>query len=92
MDHRVGDLGVLPRIEMVTNLEDATVVGDGHVVVVPAAGADPPSDVTISGSAAALALLAYGRYDLATLFGSGEIRLDGDAALAERFSALFPRP
>lgn len=56
------------------------------------AAANPPAEVVITGSAAALALLVYGRYDLATLFGSGEIRLDGDAALAERFSAVFPRP
>ena len=53
---------------------------------------DAPADVTITGSAAALALLVYGRAGLRDLFQSGAIHLDGDASLAERFSALFPRP
>ena len=53
---------------------------------------DAPADVTITGSAAALALLVYGRVGLRDLFQSGAIHLEGDAALAERFSQLFPRP
>lgn len=53
---------------------------------------DAPADVTITGSAAALALLAYGRASLSDLFQSGAIHLEGDAGLAERFSQLFPRP
>ena len=51
-----------------------------------------PADLAISGTAAALALLIYGRYDLSSLFQSGAIRLEGDAALADRFPAIFPRP
>ena len=53
---------------------------------------DAPADVTITGSAAALALLVYGRVGLSDLFQSGAIHLEGDAALAERFTAVFPRP
>jgi uncharacterized protein (TIGR03083 family) len=53
---------------------------------------DGPADVTIAGPAAALALLVYGRVGLSDLFQSGAIHLEGDAALAERFTALFPRP
>jgi uncharacterized protein (TIGR03083 family) len=51
-----------------------------------------PADLAISGSAAALALLVYGRYDLGSLFQSGVIRLEGDAAFADRFQAIYPRP
>lgn len=51
-----------------------------------------PADLAISGSAAALALLIYGRYDLTSLFQSGAIRLEGDAAYADRFPTIFPRP
>jgi len=53
---------------------------------------DAPADVTITGPAAALALLVYGRISLSDLFQSGAIRLEGDLALAERFPSLFPRP
>jgi uncharacterized protein (TIGR03083 family) len=53
---------------------------------------DGPADLAIIGSAAALALLVYGRYDLGSLFQSGAIRLEGDAALADRFQAIFPKP
>lgn len=51
-----------------------------------------PADLAISGPAAALALLVYGRYDLSSLFQSGAIRLEGDAMLADRFGAIYPRP
>jgi uncharacterized protein (TIGR03083 family) len=53
---------------------------------------DAAADVAITGSAAMLALLVYGRYDLNQLFEAGAIRLEGDAAIAERFTAVFPRP
>ena len=53
---------------------------------------DAPADVTITGPAAALALLIYGRVGLSQLFQSGAIHLDGDLALADRFSSLFPKP
>jgi uncharacterized protein (TIGR03083 family) len=53
---------------------------------------DGPADLAISGTAAALALLVYGRYDLSSLFQSGAIRLEGDAMLADRFGSIYPRP
>jgi hypothetical protein len=53
---------------------------------------DAPADMTITGSAASLALLIYGRCELATLAQSGAVRLDGDLALADRFALIFPRP
>ncbi|MGE3267281.1 MAG: maleylpyruvate isomerase family mycothiol-dependent enzyme [Chloroflexota bacterium] len=56
------------------------------------APADTPADVTMTGSAAALALLLYGRRNLRDLFQERAIRLDGDALIAERFGAVFPRP
>jgi uncharacterized protein (TIGR03083 family) len=52
-----------------------------------------PADLTITGSAATLALLIYGRgQDLRTLGQSGAVRLEGDLALAGRFALIFPRP
>ena len=51
-----------------------------------------PADLSISGSAADLALLAYGRLDLKALAQSGALRLDGDLAMADRFPLIFPRP
>ncbi len=52
-----------------------------------------PADLTITGSAATLALLVYGRSDdLRTLDQSGAISLEGDLALADRFADIFPRP
>jgi hypothetical protein len=48
--------------------------------------------MTITGSATALALLVYGRFDLRSLSQSGEVRLDGDVALVDRFALIFPRP
>jgi len=56
------------------------------------APAELPADVTITGSAAALALLLYGRRKLVDLFQTRELWLDGDALIAERFGAVFPRP
>ena len=57
--------------------------------VVPGAAA---ADATITGSAAALALLAYGRQALADLGRAGTLHIDGDAAIAARFPTIFPRP
>jgi uncharacterized protein (TIGR03083 family) len=53
---------------------------------------DAPADVTITGSAAALALLVYGRVGVSQLFQSGAIHLDGDLVLADRFASVYPRP
>lgn len=51
-----------------------------------------PADTTITGSAATLALLVYGRSDLLQLVHSGSVQVDGDPALVERFAVVFPRP
>jgi uncharacterized protein (TIGR03083 family) len=53
---------------------------------------DAPADMTMTGSAAALAMLVYGRFTLPSLAESGAVRLDGDLALADRFALIFPRP
>jgi uncharacterized protein (TIGR03083 family) len=50
------------------------------------------ADLTITGSAADLALLVYGRRELLTLSRARAVRLDGDPTLAERFALVFPRP
>jgi uncharacterized protein (TIGR03083 family) len=53
---------------------------------------DMAADLTITGSAATLALLAYGRLDLPSLARSGAVQLEGASALADRFALVFPRP
>lgn len=53
---------------------------------------DAPADVTVTSSAAGLALVAYGRASLSELFQAGGVHLEGDVALADRFALLFPRP
>jgi len=58
---------------------------------VPGAAA-ATADATLTGPAAALALLAYGRQALAELERAGTLRIGGDAAIAARFPAVFPRP
>jgi uncharacterized protein (TIGR03083 family) len=50
------------------------------------------ADLTITGSAADLALLAYGRRELPDLVATGAVTLAGDAAFADRFALVFPRP
>jgi uncharacterized protein (TIGR03083 family) len=50
------------------------------------------ADLTITGPASELAMLIYGRLELHTAADSGALRLDGDRALADRFSRIFPRP
>jgi uncharacterized protein (TIGR03083 family) len=51
-----------------------------------------PADLTISASAANLALLVYGRADLDPLSKSGAAHLEGDPEQIERFAQIFPRP
>ena len=53
---------------------------------------DANADVTIAGPPGQLALLIYGRADLGELRRDGTVRVEGDAAIAERFARLFPRP
>jgi uncharacterized protein (TIGR03083 family) len=53
---------------------------------------DASSDLTLTASAPALALLIYGRADLTGMVRSGEVKATGDAALVERFARIFPRP
>lgn len=54
--------------------------------------ADDEADVTISGSAAPLALLVYGRAELPELERRGLVRVEGDRAVANRFHQIFPKP
>ena len=50
------------------------------------------ADLTIVAPPAALALLVYGRADLHGLVNAGVARLEGEAALVDRFALIFPRP
>jgi len=53
---------------------------------------DAPADVSIVGPAAALALLIYGRDELADLARAATVQVEGDSAVAARFPGIFPRP
>jgi uncharacterized protein (TIGR03083 family) len=50
------------------------------------------ADVTITAPAGTLALLIYGRADLAAAERQGRARIEGDRAVAERFKTIFPGP
>ena len=65
---------------------------DPHRLTTERAPARTPA-LTITGTAASLALLVYGRRELVDLVGSGAIALDGDSRQrADRFALVFPRP
>jgi hypothetical protein len=49
-------------------------------------------DLAFTGTTGALAAAAYGGVPLRDLEAAGELSLDGDRALAERFVTLFPLP
>jgi uncharacterized protein (TIGR03083 family) len=51
-----------------------------------------PADLTITASAADLAMLVYGRTDLPTQSRTGAVHLNGNPALVDRFAQIFPRP
>lgn len=50
------------------------------------------ADLVLSGTAPVLAAAIYGGQPLAALEAAGALRIEGDRALAERFTTLFPLP
>jgi DNA-binding HxlR family transcriptional regulator len=50
------------------------------------------ADVTFLGDASAIAGVIYGGMPLEAMTGSGALALEGDRALAQRFTTLFPMP
>ena len=50
------------------------------------------ADFIFTGTAAGLAAAVYGKQPLDALAKAGALTLEGDRALAERFTALFPLP
>jgi uncharacterized protein (TIGR03083 family) len=48
--------------------------------------------LSITGSAAAIALLVYGRRELADLEACGAVHVEGDPTRLQRFAATFPKP
>jgi uncharacterized protein (TIGR03083 family) len=81
------------RILLVTDREPAAawLVTIGPDAMAVTRGFEP-ADLTITGPAAALAPLAYGRGRLPDLEASGAVRVAGDRALVDRFALVFPRP
>ena len=66
-------------------------VADGETLQVQPHG-DGGADATITAPAGTLALLIYGRADLAEAERQGRARVEGDRAVAERFKSIFPGP
>jgi uncharacterized protein (TIGR03083 family) len=50
------------------------------------------ADLTVTAPAALLALMVYGRASPLEAEGQGRARVEGDRALAERFTTIFPGP
>jgi DNA-binding HxlR family transcriptional regulator len=63
---------------------------DGHVEITRGQPSQP--DVTLDTDPTTMNALLRGTRQLATTLDAGELRLDGDRAVAERFLALFPAP
>ncbi len=63
---------------------------NGETLEVQRGGDD--ADVTITAPASTLALLIYGRADLAEAERQGRARIEGDRAVADRFRTIFPGP
>ena len=55
-------------------------------------GAPVDTDVIFEGAPGAVAAAVYGGVPLAALEAGGALRIEGDRALAERFTTLFPLP
>ena len=49
-------------------------------------------DVTVEADAGTMAALVYGDLELGDALSSGDLRIEGDRPLVERFLALFPLP
>jgi len=65
-------------------------VGEGGVSI--GRGEAEGLDLVFTGTTEALAAAAYGGVPLRELEAAGELRIDGDRRLAERFVTLFPLP
>lgn len=76
----------------------ALVFGDERFLVTIAEGAitvdrsDAPADVTVAAPPPILAAAVYGGQPPAVLQAHGAMRIDGDAAVLQRFTTLFPLP
>ncbi|HEY1144788.1 MAG TPA: winged helix-turn-helix transcriptional regulator [Allosphingosinicella sp.] len=57
-----------------------------------ARGPTEGADLVFTGPAPMLAAAVYGGQDLDSLIASGALAIEGDRALAERFTTLFPLP
>jgi DNA-binding HxlR family transcriptional regulator len=55
-------------------------------------GAPTGIELTLAGTAPAVAAAVYGGQELGDLEAAGALRIEGDRALAERFTTLFPLP
>jgi DNA-binding HxlR family transcriptional regulator len=58
----------------------------------PARGEGGEADLVFTGSTAAIGAAAFAGVPLASLEADGQLRIEGDRSLAERFVTLFPLP
>lgn len=86
---RAGDLSV--RAELRPEPDVLRVeIGRGRVVVTRGPAAEP--GLRLAATAGTLRAVTFGGRPVGELVRSGELRLTGDPAVAERFIACFPRP
>ena len=72
--------------------EQSFLLGIDHGRVELGRGDHAGADLVFTGSTAALGAAAYGGVPLAELERAGELAIEGDRKLAERFVKLFPLP
>jgi len=72
--------------------EDDFVLGIAHQSVTLGRGETGGCDLVFTGPTSIIGAAAYGGVPLAELERNGELRIDGDRALARKFVTLFPLP
>ena len=72
--------------------EESFVLGIAGQIVTVGRGETDGCDVVFAGSTSAIGAAAYGGVSLVELEHAGDLMIDGDRRLAERFVTLFPLP
>jgi DNA-binding HxlR family transcriptional regulator len=86
---RAGDLDARVELRLGEQRFQAR-IADGEIEVVR--DGDSPADATIATDPATLIAVLHGHRSLADAAHAGDLTIDGDKRLAERFTTLFPLP
>lgn len=82
--------GLAARIRMCVGPETFVIrIGEGRLEVARGEG---PAEATFAGGPSVIAAAVYGGVALADLERGGALTIEGDRALAKRFTTLFPLP